>query len=79
MRKSAPASRRCVAYEWRRRCGETRFSSWARVAAPRQASHTTFGVIGLSARQFCDRAGKQPRLRPHPAAVTRGASPAASR
>ena len=34
------------------RYGDTRFVSWARVAASRQASHTTFGVIGLSARQF---------------------------
>ena len=60
---------RCVAYECRRRCGETRFSAGPASRPRRQASHTTFGVIGLSARQFGDRAGKQPRLRPHPAVV----------
>src|SRR6188472_2922891 len=50
VRRSAPASRRCVAYECRRVCGLTRRSIPAAVAAKRTASQTTFEVSGRSAR-----------------------------
>ena len=59
MRRSAPASSRCVAYECRSVCGLTRRSMPAAFAAKRTASQMHLDVSGLSARQPCSWPGKR--------------------
>src|ERR687898_2005427 len=59
VRKSAPASRRCVAYECRSVWGLTRRSIPAVCAAKRTASQMHLEVSGLSARQPCSCPGKR--------------------
>ena len=69
MRRSAPASSRCVAYEWRSVCGVTRLSMPALRVARRTASQITFDVIGRIGAPAMERAGEEIGLRPHPAVV----------
>ncbi len=59
LRRSAPASSRCFAYEWRSVCGLTRRSTPATVAAQGTASQMRLDVSGLSARPPCSWPGKR--------------------
>src|SRR5713226_10361176 len=52
VRRSVPASSKWVAKQWRKMWGDTRLSMPAFFLASCTASQTTFGVIGLSARQL---------------------------
>ena len=67
--RSAPPSTRCVAKLCRSRCGRTALVMPALCAASRQASHSTLGVIGLSAREPLTVPGNKIRLRLHPPPV----------
>src|SRR5215831_10580939 len=54
VRRSTPASSRCVAKEWRRVCGWTGLSMPALLAACSQAYQTTLSDMGISVR-LCER------------------------
>ena len=69
VRKSAPASSRCVAKQCLSVCGVTCFSMPALCAACCTASQITLAVIGLSARQPLTVPGNRYVFGPHPAPV----------